>query len=223
LDRSRLAIIIPAFNEEATIAKVVENCLRYGCPCVVDDGSIDDTALNARSAGAFVITHEVNSGYDCALNSGFSYAASSGFDFIITLDADGQHDAELIEKFITAFDDGADLVLGVRSKHQRFAETLFALYTRARFGIRDPLCGMKGYRTSMYNIAGSFDTYSSIGTELMLRSAVTGCRIYQCDFEALNRQGQAKFGVGLAPNLKILRAMAKGICHSVVPRRSTRV
>ena len=60
---------------------------------VVDDRSTDDTARTAGDAGAFVVRHEKNTGYDDSLNDGFKAAASLGADIIFTFDADGEHDA----------------------------------------------------------------------------------------------------------------------------------
>lgn len=63
------------------------------------------------------------------------------------------------------------MVLGVRNSKPRFSEHLFALMTKRKFGIKDPLCGLKGYNVKVYEKLGHFDSYESIGTELMLLSA----------------------------------------------------
>lgn len=206
MDRSRIAIVIPALNESATIADVVEAAGRYGVPIVVDDGSTDNTAELATQAGGVVASHEDNRGYDAALNSGFKKAAEMGSEIIITVDADGQHDPSLIQKFIEAIDAGADVVIGIRSRRQRLAEHLFALYTNLRFGIKDPLCGMKAYRTVVYKALGHFDSYESIGTELMIFAAMKGCQFSQISFDVRERKGRSRFGQKFAGNYKIFRA-----------------
>lgn len=207
MDRSRVAIVIPALNESATIVVVVETAVKYGVPIVVDDGSTDNTAALARQAGAVVVTHKNNQGYDAALNSGFKKAAQLGSDVIITVDADGQHDPSLIQKFVDAIDAGADAVAGIRNRRQRFAEHLFAWYARFRFGINDPLCGIKAYRTVVYETLGHFDSYGSVGTELMIFAAKRGYRLVQIEFEVQERKGQSRFGQILGGNYKIIRAM----------------
>lgn len=207
MDRSRVGIVIPALNESATILGVVEAVVIYGVPIVVDDGSTDDTAELARQAGADVVSHERNRGYDAALNSGFIKAAALGSDVIITLDADGQHDPALLQKFIDQIDAGADVVIGIRSRRQRLAEHLFAWYANLRFGIKDPLCGMKAYRTWVYEALGHFDSYGSIGTELMIFAAKRGCRISQISLDVRERKDQSRFGRVLAGNYRIIRAM----------------
>ena len=205
--RSRVAVVIPAFNEAASIACVVESARRWGTCVVVDDGSTDGTARLAQAAGALIVRHERNRGYDGALDSGFRRASEEGCDVIISLDADGQHDPALAGQFIAAIEAGADVVLGVRSRRARVGEHVFAVYTRLRWGIRDPLCGLKAYRASVFRALGHFDSYRSIGTELMLFAACGGLRIEQIPFEVRDREGQPRFGRRLAANYRILRAL----------------
>ena len=209
MDRSRLAIaiVIPALNEAATIKQVVEAVLPYGSCVVVDDGSTDDTASVARAAGATVVSHPKNQGYDAALDSGFRQAADTGCEAIITLDADGQHNPELLAKFVAALESGAAVALGERDRRQRFAEHVFAWYTQHRFGIFDPLCGLKAYRVEVYNALGHFDAYRSIGTELMLFAARRQYAITHIPFEVRERNGRPRFANRLVGNWRIFRAL----------------
>lgn len=213
MDRSRIAIVIPALNESASIGPVVAAAKNYGVPIVVDDASTDATAELALRSGAIVVTHLANRGYDGALNSGFSKAAEIGFEVIVTVDADGQHDPSLIQRFVDALNAGADVVIGVRSRRQRLAEHAFAWYTKLRYGIDDPLCGMKAYRTTIFTSLGHFDSFGSIGTELAVFAARTGRPISQLPFKVREREGSSRFGRALSGNLKILRAMALTIWH----------
>ncbi len=211
MDRSKIGLVIPAYNESATIYEVVKAASEYGQPIVVNDCSNDDTAQLAEQAGAIVVNHLTNLGYDAALNSGFIKAAELDCQFIITLDADGQHNPKLIQKFIDELDKGLDLVLGVRSAKPRVSEHLFAVTTRIRFGIKDPLCGMKGYTIETYNKLGHFDKYRSIGTELMLFAARQKLAIVQIPFKVCERQDEPRFGNVIKANLKILRAMVLSV------------
>jgi glycosyltransferase involved in cell wall biosynthesis len=207
MDRSRVAIVIPALNESPTIVGIVEAAAKYGVPIVADDGSTDSTAALASQAGAVVVSHKTNLGYDAALNSGFKKAAELESEIIVTLDADGQHDASLINEFIDAIDSGVDVVIGIRSRRQRFAEHLFAGCTSFRFGIKDPMCGMKAYRTVVYKALGHFDSCGSVGTELMIFAAKHGYRMGQIEFEVRERDGRSRFGQAITGNYKIIRAM----------------
>jgi glycosyltransferase involved in cell wall biosynthesis len=90
--RSRLFIVIAAYNEAGVIGRVVEE-LRVVYPnvVVVDDGSSDDTWRSARAAGATVLRHALNRGQGAALQTGISYALRAGAELVVTFDADGQH------------------------------------------------------------------------------------------------------------------------------------
>jgi len=109
-----VSIVIPAFNESASIADVV-GVLRAAAPwreiLVVDDGSADGTADRASAAGAIVIRHPYNKGNGAAVKSGIRHATS---DYVLIMDADGQHppeDALRIAARLGAF----DLVIGARA------------------------------------------------------------------------------------------------------------
>jgi len=110
----KVVAIIPALNAERTIARVVAEARRQIEPVVVvDDGSSDATGEVARAVGAIVLRHDVNRGKGGALKTGFSWALEQGYDAVITLDADGQHLASEIPKFLEMED--ADLVIGGRA------------------------------------------------------------------------------------------------------------
>jgi len=211
MEKCRVGIVIPALNESLTIAGIVEAVRKYGIPIVVDDGSTDNTATLALESGAVVVVHEINQGYDDALNSGFKKAAELGLKIIITVDADGQHNPLLIQRFIDAIDSGADIVVGIRSSRQRIAEDFFAWYTAFRFGVDDPLCGMKAYRLSVYRDLGHFDSYGSIGTELTIFAAKNGYQLQQIAFDVFERTGVSRFGQSFKGNCKIIRAMLLSI------------
>jgi glycosyltransferase involved in cell wall biosynthesis len=208
LERSEVAIIIPAFNEVASIAGVVESISRFGKAIVVDDGSSDRTASLAEASGAVVVRHKANLGYDGALNSGFAEAERLGFCYAVTFDADGQHPPRLIEVFVNRLKEGNELVIGTRPRSARLSEGLFLLYMRFRFGVFDPLCGMKGYRMSLYRERGWFDSYQSIGTELMIYALRMRKPFAQVPVPISERKGRSRFGQSWKANYKIFRAMA---------------
>lgn len=211
MDRSQVAIIIPALNESPTIEEVVRKSAIFGTPIVVDDGSTDNTAAVAAAAGAIVIKHTHNQGYDASLNSGFRRAAELGMDGVVTIDADGQHDPQLIKQCLDLIDGGADLVIGVRQKCQRFSEYCFALIANALYGIEDPMCGFKGYRMPLYCALGYFDSYRSIGTELALFGVRKGYSFRQIPVHMMERRGRSSFGHGIMANYKIFRALFLGL------------
>jgi glycosyltransferase involved in cell wall biosynthesis len=207
----RLAAVIPAFNEERSIEGVVRQVRRRALAIVVDDGSTDDTAILARAAGAHVVSHPVNRGYDGALETGLRAAITLGCTFAVTMDADGQHDETLLDQFGAELEAGADLVVGRRDRTQRWSETLFCVVGRTVWGLQDPLCGMKGYRLSKLINVAEINTYPSIGTELAISMVMAGIRVRQLKIKTRQRDGISRFGGGLNANLRICKALWIGL------------
>jgi glycosyltransferase involved in cell wall biosynthesis len=95
-------IIIPAFNESATIARVVAGALAHAPVVVVDDGSTDDTAARAEAAGAEAIRHPRRLGKGQAIRTGLAAASIRRATSVVTLDGDGQHDPADIPRLLAA-------------------------------------------------------------------------------------------------------------------------
>ena len=207
----KIAIIIPAYNESATITSVVSSVSIYGYPIVVNDGSTDNTDKLASSAGALVISLDKNQGYDSALSIGIATAIKNDYDYAITIDADGQHDPSIIIKFVDKLMNNADLVVGVRNSFQRPSEFLFGQITKLLWGLSDPLCGMKGYRLSKFRLFDCLSNYNSVGTELTIRALRSGWNFQEVSIETFIRTGKSRFGSGLYANFKVLKAMIFGL------------
>jgi glycosyltransferase involved in cell wall biosynthesis len=115
----KILAIIPAYNEAKRIQPVVQGSLEYLPVLVVDDGSSDTTADQARRVGAMVYSQRLNQGKGAALKAGFRYALDAGYQAVVTLDADGQHDPAEIPKFLEAYQSAAiDLIIGARNFSQ---------------------------------------------------------------------------------------------------------
>ena len=208
---TRLAAVIPAYNEENSIEDVVRQVSQRALAIVVDDGSTDDTAVLARAAGAHVVSHPENRGYDGALETGLRTAIALGCTFAVTIDADGQHDATLLDRFGAELDAGADLVVGQRDLTQRWSETLFCVVGKVVWGVEDPLCGMKGYRLNKISNLKYLNTYQSIGTEVTLRLLKAGVQVCHLRINTRQRDGISRFGGGFKANLRICKALLIGI------------
>ncbi len=112
-----LFVIVPAYNEEKNIGRVLGGLFSHGHKniVVVDDGSNDNTAQAATEAGAVVLKHEVNRGQGAALQTGNDYALQNGASTVVHFDADGQFNPADIDGALIAMKaKGADVLLGSR-------------------------------------------------------------------------------------------------------------
>jgi hypothetical protein len=118
IDRSSCLAVVPAYNEEATVASVVGQLHREAPQLdvlVIDDGSTDSTATRARRAGARVLRMPFNLGIGGAVQAGFKFAYENGYDFMVQVDGDGQHDATQLPKLFTAMERReGDMICGSR-------------------------------------------------------------------------------------------------------------
>ena len=164
--RNQSLAVVPAYNEEATVAKVV-NDLHRDAPTfdvlVIDDGSTDATRDVARAAGARVLPLPFNVGIGGAVQAGFTYALENGYSYMVQVDGDGQHDPGQIRLLEDAMErDGAvDMVIG-----SRFLENAeFRSTAMRRVGIRT-------FAVILSRIVGQRVTDPTSGFRLYNRSAI---------------------------------------------------
>ena len=182
-----ITAVIPAYNEEKTIAQVVEGAKKHVSEVlVINDGSVDRTVEVAMKAGARVISIPRNSGKGHALSIGLTTAALNGSDIVVCLDSDGQHDPDDIPKVVEPISDGrADMVVGSRfldgySKdlipaHRRLGQGVLTIATNMGSAVKIT-DSQSGYRAFSKDILSSFD-YAETGMGIeseMVRSAVRG-------------------------------------------------
>lgn len=112
IELSRFAVVIPAYNEAATIRDVASRALRQiPCVIVVDDGSTDDTVAALVGLPVTLLSNNENSGKAASLWRGMQHALDAGAEAIITLDGDGQHEPEEIPRLIDEFQRQPDAVI----------------------------------------------------------------------------------------------------------------
>lgn len=112
-----MIIVVPAYNEEKQIGRVIRGLFEHGYRdvLVVDDGSLDNTAGEASAAGAVVLQHEINRGQGAALQTGDEYAFRKGAQIVVHFDGDGQFNSTDIGGAIEKLSkENLDVVLGSR-------------------------------------------------------------------------------------------------------------
>jgi len=189
------AAAIPAFNEEKTIAKIIIRAKgQVDMVVVVDDGSQDDTAQIAEALGAVVIRHGKNLGKGAALRDCFEWAKTAGIDILVTLDADGQHDAMQIPVLVNALRTAqADIVIGSRSArpldmphHRWVGKRTLDMVTQVKVGERfvDAQSGFRAYsRRAIENMVVA-EFGMGADSETIMRAHRAGMKIVEVPMDA---------------------------------------
>lgn len=183
----KVAAAIPAYQAAPSVGAVVRGALEL-LPevLVVDDGSTDATAEQARQAGARVVSFPCNRGKGAALAMAFQDLFSRGFDGVLTLDADGQHLPEEIPKLLRVAETGEDLVLGVRdhlfgemSALRRASNRLSskAISFAAGQRLSDIQTGFRFYSRKLIETVGFPETRFEAESAVVVRAARRGFRV----------------------------------------------
>lgn len=177
-------VVIPARDEEATVGRVVED-LRAAYPwdvLVVSDASVDRTSEVARSAGAVVLNPPIPLGAWGAVQTGTRYAIGKGYRMIVTMDADGQHDAATLSAVLKPVRQGnAEVSIGScvarASRARRMAWSFFRRITGLPFA--DLTSGLRAYSSKVFPLIVSPEAtlldFQDVGVLVLLRSS--GARI----------------------------------------------
>lgn len=176
---AEVTVLLPAYDEGPRIRRVVRELVPAYDVLVVDDGSTDDTAAEARAAGAAVVERPTSEGYVPALKHGFREASGG---ILVTLDADGEHRPADVDRLVAPVrNDEYDLVLGSRTVVPRRTERLLNALVRRQVGVSDAYTGFRALRAS---VAADLDVgpVSTCGT-LVLEAAATGARIGEVTVE----------------------------------------
>lgn len=202
---------LPVFNEVAHVDAVLNEVLRYSRQVlVVDDGSTDGTGeLLAARRDIRLIRHDQNRGYGAALLTAFAYASRQKFDYLVTIDCDGQHEPVRIPRFVRACRT-ADIVSGSRylkryasdsqpPAQRRFINHLITaeLNECLRLGLTDAFCGFKSYRVAALESLHLTECGYAMPLELWVEAAAHGLRILEIPVPLIYLDGSRSFGGSL--------------------------
>ncbi|MCK5554082.1 MAG: glycosyltransferase family 2 protein [Deltaproteobacteria bacterium] len=185
---SGLCVLIPSYNAEGTLKGVLEGVKRSHLDIiVVDDGSTDSTARIAWETGVTLIRHSENRGKGRALRTGFTYVMEHGYEAVITLDADGQHDAAEIPQFVELYrKENADIIIGSRAAQfnemdwpRRFWNRLGARAVSRLTGtlVSDSQSGYRLIRTEVLRDVELITATYETEMELLIRACKKGYRV----------------------------------------------
>jgi hypothetical protein len=214
--RSVVAACIPAFNEEATIARVVLLAERYVDQVFVcDDGSTDMSGIIAEALGAVVVLHEANLGYEAALLSLFEEAVKRGVDVVVTLDADGQDDPSEIPMLLERLNVGdVDIVVGSRflegggseapASMEAGTEEIAGVVAEGGVKVTDAESGFRAYTRHALESLTPAEEGVGVSTGILLKAGEKGLRIAEVPIhvehdEDSSAQSPVSHGLELVP------------------------
>lgn len=225
-----LLIIMPAYNEEKNIGKVLEQLERagvceYADVLVMNDASSDATNWLVKARGYTLVTHVFNLGYGSALQLGYKYAIRRKYHYVIQMDADGQHDVcnipVLYKKLKKQDADGRcpDIVLGSRflkeseayptSHKKKIAYRLFRWMIRVIAGkkISDPTTGLQGLNRKAVLYYSKYkhfdDKYPD--ANMIIQMLLLGFKVEEIPAVMHNRQTGVSMHSGLKPVIYMFR------------------
>lgn len=198
----KVAVIIPAYNEEQAVGEVISNLKKcfssspYDLEVVVvNDCSLDRTSEVAIEAGAAVIDHIINTGAGGATLTGLRFANKKGFDIAATMDADGQHLSEDVLRGIDTIQHGkADLLIGSRLLHSEGMSNLkkignkgLSMFTNILFGIQvtDSQSGLRVFSKPAINKLNWSSSGFEFCSEMIWRAKQLGLKVEEYPIKAI--------------------------------------
>ena len=220
--RKDIYVVVPAYNEEKTVSPIIEGIVEEGYNVVlVNDGSKDNTlnlvTLSKRKYPdkIFVVSHMINRGLGAALKTGMTVALNKGAKFILTFDADGQHEIQDIAKVVKPLQDGeADACIGARPLKdmplsKSFANWVMNFLTLVFYGcnVRDSQGGLRAFTA---NTASQINVVSSgygVSSEFIKEISDKGLRLSEVTITTIYTPETQSKGTDAIVGLKILFKM----------------
>ncbi len=232
----RTLVAMPAYNEEAAIAKTVLGARRHAdAVLVVDDGSVDETVAIAEALGAVVVRHGENKGYGGALQTIFATAREMDVEELVVIDADGQHNPGEIPELLSELRRGSDVVVGSRFIAGK-GEGIPA-YRKAGMKVLDTATAMAGNGLSISDSQSGFRAYGkkaidaihisgegmSAGSEILIQVSDHQLRVAEVpikvryDIAGTSSENPVSHGVGVLMNIIKLISLRRPLVFFGVP------
>jgi len=215
----KLVIIMPAFNEEQVIQNVIKNLESVGFKniLVVDDGSKDKTVKEAKKTGVVVLTHLVNIGLGGALSTGLTYAKLKNYKYAITVDSDGQHNINDVEKIATELlKNKYDFVIGSRLKDMQstnkmryIGNHLLDIFTflLSRKYVEDSQSGLRGFNKKALDKIVIDSTGYEVSSEIIVKAVKAKIKIKTISIDAIYSNYTLKKGQKISNVFRLVRKL----------------
>ena len=207
---SKVLVLIPCYNEKSSLLKILKKIRQK--VVIMDDCSTDGLSKEIKklkNKNLKIISSKKRCGYEKNLLKGFQKVIKTSYEYVITFDADGEHDTKdllRMKRYLSS--NKVDLLIGVRKNKNRFIEKLVSFFFKMFLKIEDPLSGFKAYRVKklkelIFKIKGNYFLVDIITLfkkkELLIKSIPVKSKIL----------GDRKSRVGneVFVNLKILRCL----------------
>jgi glycosyltransferase involved in cell wall biosynthesis len=226
-------VFIPAWNEEDSIESVIADAREHipGAQLlVIDDGSGDQTAARARSAGALVASLPFNQGVGAAHQTGYIYAMAHGYEICGQIDGDGQHPAAELTRLLTEVEAGhADLVVGSRFAEaseyhtpwaRRIGQRLFSLIvsTATRQSLTDTTSGMRALNRKAMSLFSRRYSSEFAEVESLQQAVRAGLTVKEIPVRMLPRERGSSFITPLGSAFYIFKTLIVLLVGQLRPR-----
>ena len=206
MGRFKLAIIIPAKNESATIEKVVDSIKKYGDILVINDASSDNTEEILKKRKIKYLKNNRALGYEKTILKGINFLLKKNYTHIATFDADGEHDSNFfrnIKKY-----NKYDLIIGNRKSFNRVSEYIFSWITNFFFEIKDPFSGLKIYKVDFLKKI-KIQNKNLLNIFILFQFKFKGGNFFFKQLNVYKRKDNSRLGNTILVNFKIIYYLLK--------------
>lgn len=217
-------IIIPAYNEEKNIRKVLADLSdieRLADIIVVNDGSIDATEAMVKGNDLYLINHPCNLGYGAALQTGYKFANLKKYRFILQFDADGQHNPHDLRLVMNELAKGeSDIVIGSRFLgnarfHPGFFKKLaitsfrWMIFTLTRVKITDPTSGLRGLNSNAFSYYSVRDRipFDYPDADIVIHMILKGYKVKEVPISSRDRTEGVSMHSGIKPAIYFIKIL----------------
>lgn len=222
IDTDGIYLVVPAYNEEKTVSKVIEEIADLGYHVIlVNDGSKDNTLKYAKESqkkypnNIFIASHMVNRGLGAALKTGLTIASNYGAKYVVTFDSDGQHEVNDIQKVCKPLKEGnAEVVIGARPFKdmpftKNFANTIMNILTLIFYqvNVKDSQSGLRAFKIVAANKINIVSEGYGVSSEFIREIKDNGFKLEEVYITTIYTEDTQHKGTDMWVGIKIMIKM----------------